>query len=146
MAKLDQEYDELMSKNSGPKDIQEYFMISSQILELNFYLHSHILSSIGGSNGGALSHGRICFVSKANNGYVNAPAIVLRSPTLILPDPIHKAVCLVLLPLSYIPGQITEGTQHLRSLHFEEAIRILIIYLTSIRGSIDIKLHRYLKQ
>lgn len=98
-----------MSKSFHPEDIQDYFIISSQLLELSFYLHSHILSSIGGSNGGALSPGRLCLVTKARYGYVNSPAIILRPHTFIPPDLVQEAVCLVLLPVSYISGQLREG-------------------------------------
>ena len=106
LEKLDLQFNDDLSKNNMPNDIQDYFFNSVKIHELSFRLHSKILSSAGGGSGGALTTGRIALVTKTKHGYVNAPALILRPPS---GDGGHGAVCIVLLPLSYVSDQIKEG-------------------------------------
>lgn len=119
LAKLENEHEFQMKESGsiiGAQDIGKYFLFSSQLLRLNFELHSHILLSSGGGGGGALVRGRVLLVTNAHrHGYVRTPAIVLRPPSLCTfssksPTPqspgqqqtgINAAVCLVLLPYDY---------------------------------------------
>lgn len=119
LAKLDSEHN-FKTKESGSligaQDIEKYFLLSCQLLRLNFELQSHILLSSGGGGGGALVRGRVLLVTNARRrGYVKTPGIVLRPPSpctisskITTPQSsgqqqvrFNPAVCLVLLPYDY---------------------------------------------
>mmetsp|Transcript_23886 Transcript_23886/g.68608 ORF Transcript_23886/g.68608 Transcript_23886/m.68608 type:complete len:1498 (-) Transcript_23886:33-4526(-) len=117
LAKLEKEYEQDADSRIGAEDIGDYFSTSGELLTLNRNILSLLLSSAGGTAGGALVPGRILLVTSARkHGYVASPAIVVKSPTVSSSSAVgsgssktsssvgkETAVCIVLLPESYVP-------------------------------------------
>ena len=119
LAKLEKEYEQDADSRIGAEDIGEYFSTSGELLTLNRNILSFLLSSAGGTAGGALVPGRILLVTSARkHGYVATPAIVVKSPAVSSTSSgigsgsskssttgagKETAICIVLLPESYVP-------------------------------------------
>lgn len=113
LAKLDEEFKEDASNRIGAEDLEDYFRVATRLKDLNGELLSYIMVSFGGDGSGALSPGRVLLVTAARkHGCVRAPAIILRPPMVAgsglgrssgVSSP-RPAVCIVLLPESYIPS------------------------------------------
>ncbi len=114
LEKLDEQFAREADHRVGAEDIVEYFSVCAKLLKLNEELLSHILLSVGGTGEGSLQPGRVIVVTAARkHGFVRAPALVLRPPTLqgsssgstVKPTGSNipkAAVCLVLLPQGYV--------------------------------------------
>jgi len=115
LAKLEKEYEQEADSRIGAEDIGDYYATSVELLSLNKSILSFLLSSAGGTGGGALVPGRILLVTSARkHAYVATPAIVVKAPastTSSHPGSTeasssggmkHTAVCIVLLPESYV--------------------------------------------
>jgi antiviral helicase SKI2 len=117
LAKLEKEYEQDADSRIGAEDIDEYFATSGELLALNRNILSFLLSSAGGTAGGALVPGRILLVTSARKrGYVATPAIIVKAPTTSSTVAVasggtksstsadkESTVCIVLLPESYVP-------------------------------------------
>lgn len=114
LEKLDEQFARDAEHRVGAEDIVEYFSVCAKLLKVNKELLSHIFRSVGGTGEGSLQPGRIILVTAArNHGVVRAPALVLRPPALqgsssgrsintSSTTAAKAAVCLVLLPQSYV--------------------------------------------
>lgn len=117
LAKLEKRWEQEADARIGAEDIGEYFSTSSELIGQNREILSQLLSAAGGAAGGALVPGRILLVTSAKKqGYVRTPAMVVKSPdaTAIASKGktsgtsstrLQSAVCIVLMPESYIPPQ-----------------------------------------
>ena len=128
LAKLDENFKQDSDTRIGSEDIEEYYAASSELLSLNMQMLSYLLTSAGGTGGGALVSGRIVFVTAARkSGYVRAPALIVKPPIVSsgsstgmenkknsFSSTSKPAVCIVLLPESYVPSDSGEeyGASH----------------------------------
>jgi antiviral helicase SKI2 len=112
LAKLDEQFKEDANNRIGAEDLEDYFKVCSGLKDLNVDLLSFVMKSVGGDGGGVFVPGRVVLVTAARKyGCVRAPAVVLRPPVVSgsgvgrsqeAQGP-RPAVCIVLLPESYIP-------------------------------------------
>lgn len=129
LAKLDSQFELEADRRVGAEDVEGYYAVCSQLLTLNRRILSFLLSSAGGTGGGALVPGRIVLVTAARRyGYVRAPAMIVRTPVLSPSSATgmatgggtstssstsgnKPAVCIVLLPESYVREEGAESIQ-----------------------------------
>jgi antiviral helicase SKI2 len=124
LAKLDEEFKQDANNRIGAEDLENYYNVCSELKSLNADLLSYIVKSVGSDGGGAFIPGRVMLVNAARmNGYVRAPAILLRQP--VLPGSSSgrsgegsgpkPAAFIVLLPESYIASiESSEATESRR--------------------------------
>ena len=112
LKKLDGDFQRDADTRIGAEDVQEYYDASTDLLSLSQRTLSYLLSTAGGTGGGALAPGRIVLVTAARkSGYVRAPALVVKAPagavalggTKTTTGGSKPVVCIVLLPPSYVP-------------------------------------------
>lgn len=106
LTKLDDQFVQEANTRIGAEDLEDYFSVCVNLLRTNSELLSYIAQSVGGSNADVFVPGRVILVTSARKfGFVRAPALVLRSPTMLGSDSGSSSkpcVCMVLLPESYI--------------------------------------------
>ena len=84
LKKLDSNFKQDADTRIGAEDIQEYYDASTELPSLSKRTLSYLLSTAGGTGGGALTPGRIILVTAARkSGYVRVPALVVKSPTVL---------------------------------------------------------------
>eukprot|EP00957_Ditylum_brightwellii_P113531 8656143-Ditylum_brightwellii.AAC.1 len=111
LSKLDEQFKLEADSRIGADDVEDYYAACRELLSLNNEMLTYILNSAGSTAGGALVPGRVLLVTSARkHGYVRAPALMLRPPVLsgsnssgIGNSKGAPAVCMVLLPESYVP-------------------------------------------
>ena len=124
LAKLDDQFEKESSLRIGAEDIDTYFALSSQLLNLNSELQGHILMSPGSGGGGAVVIGRVVLVTSARrHGYVRAPAIVLRPPSPSVSKSAHSSAS-SLLPAS-MSGE--SSTDKVQSTGFNPAVCLVLL-------------------
>ncbi len=107
LSKLDEIFENDSECQSGETaDIQEYFHASSELLRQNKEALSYLIGCAGASAGGSLLAGRVIFITAARKkGFVKAPAIILKAPTLSTNTTdvsnMHL-VCMILCPKSFV--------------------------------------------
>ena len=124
LVKLDRQFEEGRDGRVGADDVEDYYRACSDLLSLSSELLSYVLTSAGGTGGGALVSGRVALVTSARKwGFVRSPALVVQPP---VPKTMSStegggrptsssssggrgAICVVLLPDSYVPPSAKEG-------------------------------------
>lgn len=110
LKKLDSNFADNADTRIGAEDVQEYYDASTELLTLSRRTLSYLLSTAGGTGGGALAPGRCILVTAARkSGYVRVPALVVKAPANVVTSGGTKItsskpiICIVLLPPSYVP-------------------------------------------
>ena len=110
LAKLEEQFEQDANNRIGAEDLEDYYAVCSKLTAVNGELLSYIGKSVGSEGGGIFVPGRVLLVSAARkHGYVRAPALILRQPVLLgstsgrESSGTKPAVCIVLLPESYVP-------------------------------------------
>ena len=123
LKKLDSNFKQDADTRIGAEDIQEYYDASTELPSLSKRTLSYLLSTAGGTGGGALTPGRIILVTAARkSGYVRVPALVVKAPTNVTapgeskPTCSKTVICLVLQPQSFVPEK-NLSTKNLKESH-----------------------------
>ena len=112
LSKLDEQFKDDAHHRIGAEDLEEYFKVCYGLKNLNAELLSYIMKNVGGDGSGVFLPGRVVLVTAARKrGCVRAPALILKPPAVAgngsgrAPEGSgpRSAVCIVLLPESFIP-------------------------------------------
>ena len=113
LGKLEEQFKAESSQRVGVDDLEEYFSVCTELLDVTQSLLTFILQSADVSADVPLQPGRIILVCAARKyGLVHAPALVLSAPSMAT-APSGKdeesLICMALLPESYVPKVAGEG-------------------------------------